>query len=133
MRLYGEAIYGTRPFVEFGQGPTVLKRDPEDEWNEYGKIKAGLYNLNADDVRYTKKNNYVYAIQLGWPGPEQEILLEAFANKAKHLEVKSITVLGSKEIVKWKRIREGLLLTSPGVKPVEGDAAIVYKIEIIRS
>ncbi|MFC0537620.1 alpha-L-fucosidase [Pelagicoccus mobilis] len=130
LQLYGEAIYSTRPFVAFGQGPTTLKRDPEDEWNNYGKIKAGLYDLNSADIRYTRKADTVYAIQLGWPGPAENILLEVFADEAKELEVKSVEVLGSEETIKWKRVRGGLKLTSPKLEPAEGDAAIVYKIEV---
>ncbi|WP_419194074.1 alpha-L-fucosidase [Novipirellula herctigrandis] len=129
LKLYGEAIYDTRPFVEFGQGPTELKRRPEDEWNAYGHIKAGLNNLNAQDVRYTRNGKTVYAIQLGWPGANQEIALKTFAGKAKDMEIKAVTVLGSKEIIEWKKTNEGLLVTSPSQKPAEADAALVYKIE----
>lgn len=125
---YGEAIYKTRPFVEFGQGPTKLKRNPEDEWNDYGAIKAGLQDLNAQDIRYTKKGDVVYAIQLGWPGSNKEITLKAFAGKAKDLKIKSIKVLGCHEGVKWGRTNEGLVVTSPKKTPKYGEAAIVYKI-----
>ncbi|WP_343329618.1 alpha-L-fucosidase [Polaribacter staleyi] len=128
--LYGEAIYKTRPFVEFGQGPTILKRNPEDEWNAYGAIKEGLNNLNAKDVRYTKKGKYVYAIQLGWPGAKQEITLKSFAGKAKDLKIKSIKVLGSKERITWKKTNAGLLVVSPKKMPEYGEAAIVYKITL---
>ncbi|TXG38389.1 hypothetical protein FUA22_00470 [Seonamhaeicola maritimus] len=130
LQLYGEGVYSTRPFVEFGQGPTELKRNPEDEWNDYGAIKAGLYDLNAKDIRYTKKDKNVYAIQLGWPGSKKEIALETFAGKAKDLKIKSISVLGSKERIKWKKTADGLVVTSPKKKPAKGDAAIVYRIKL---
>ncbi len=130
LQLYGEAIYNTRPFVEYGQGPTKLTRNPEDEWNAYGAIKEGLYNLNAKDVRYTKKENAIYAIQLGWPGSKQDITLETFAGKAKGMKVKSIDVMGSKERIKWAMTDKGLKVTSPSKKPAEGDAAIVYRITL---
>lgn len=130
LKRYGEAIYNTKPFVEFGQGTTKLKRNPEDDWNEYGAIKAGLNDLNAQDIRYTKKDNNVYAIQLGWPGSKKETILTSFSNKAKDLKIKSVTVLGSKEKIQWKKEANGLKVTSPNAKPAEGDAAIVYKIEL---
>ncbi|AWG22765.1 hypothetical protein FFWV33_15135 [Flavobacterium faecale] len=130
LKLYGEAIYKTRPFVEFGQGPTKLKRNPNDDWNAYGSIKEGLQNLNAKDIRYTKIGNTVYAIQLGWPGASNAITLETFAGKAKDLNIKSVSVLGSKEKINWKKTAQGLEVTSPKNKPAEGDAAIVYKINL---
>jgi len=129
LKLYGEAIYSTRPFVEFGHGPTKLKRQPEDEWNTYGYIKAGLHNLNSKDVRYTRNGKTVYAIQLGWPGANQEVALKTFAGKANGLKIKAVTVLGSEEKIIWKKSEEGLVVTSPNQKPAEADAALVYKIE----
>ncbi|MDW7692184.1 alpha-L-fucosidase [Flammeovirgaceae bacterium SG7u.111] len=130
MQLYGEAIYSTRPFVAFGEGTTKLVRDPADAWNEYGAIKKGLDKLNAADVRFTQNGKTVYAIQLGWPGESKETMLSTFAGKAKDLKVKSVTVLGSKERVKWKKTAEGLKVTSPKNKPAEADAALVYKITL---
>ncbi|GAA4237925.1 alpha-L-fucosidase [Postechiella marina] len=130
LKLYGEAIYNTRPFVEFGQGPTELKRNPNDDWNAYGSIKAGLNDLNAQDIRYTKKEKTVYAIQLGWPGAKQDVILKTFAGKAKGMQIKSVSVLGSKERIKWSISKTGLKVTSPKKKPAEGDAAIVYKIKL---
>lgn len=130
LKLYGEAIYNTRPFVEFGQGPTKLVRNPNDDWNAYGSIKAGLNDLNNQDVRYTQKGKNVYAIQLGWPGAKQDVILETFATKAKEMSVKSVKVLGSKERIKWSMTKKGLKVRSPKNKPAEGDAAIVYKITL---
>jgi alpha-L-fucosidase len=130
MKLYGEAIYDTRPFVAFGEGETKLVRDADDAWNEYGAIKKGIWSLNEKDVRFTQKENLVYAIQLGWPGPQKEMVLSTFANKAKDINIKKITVLGSNEKIKWKRTDQGLIVSSPKIKPAEADAALVYKFEL---
>lgn len=130
MKLYGEAIYKTRPFVAYGEGTTELKRDPKDAWNEYGAIKKGLNKLNAADVRYTRNGNTVYAIQLGWAGAKQERILTTFADKAKDFKIKSVSVLGSKERIKWKKTKDGLKVTSPKQKPAEAEAALVYKITL---
>jgi len=130
LKLYGEAIYNTRPFVAYGQGPTEMKRNPEDEWNAYGAIKAGLYDLNSKDIRYTKNNKTVYAIQLGWPSENKQTVLTAFANKAKDMNVKSVSVLGSRQKIKWEKTEEGLTVTSPRKMPAEAEAALVYKITL---
>ncbi|WP_430934614.1 alpha-L-fucosidase [Saccharicrinis sp. 156] len=130
MKLYGEAIYNTRPFVVFGEGTTELKRDPKDAWNEYGAIKKGLNNLNAADIRYTQKGKTVYAIQLGWNTKTPERTLSTFADEAKNIQIKSIKVLGSSERIKWKRTKAGLNVQQPKKKPAEADAALVYKITL---
>ncbi|WP_247004389.1 alpha-L-fucosidase [Halosolutus gelatinilyticus] len=67
----GEAIYETRPWDAFGEGPTRLEEGGEFvEDVEYG----------PEDVRYTraKDGNAVYAIVMGWPGGG-ELALEGMA------------------------------------------------------
>jgi len=130
MNLYGESLYKTRPFLSYGEGSTVLKRDPKDAWNAYGAIKKGLNNLNSSDIRYTQKGKTVYAIQLGWNEKQPSRTLSVFANKAKNLKIKSVSVLGSKEKVKWKKSSKGLFVTQPKNKPAEADKALVYKITL---
>ena len=130
MKLYGEAIYSTRPFISFGEGTTQLKRDPADAWNEYGAIKQGLNKLNAEDVRYTQKGKIVYAIQLGWNENNATRVLKVFSEKGKHLKIENVTVLGSNERIQWKKTSKGLVVKQPTKKPAEADAALVYKITL---
>jgi alpha-L-fucosidase len=59
----GEAIYNTRPWNVFGQGPTRLAK---------GGSFVGKLDYTADDIRFarSKDNKTLYAICLGWPeGP----------------------------------------------------------------
>lgn len=129
MKLYGEAIYNTRPFITYGQGVTVLKRDKNDAWNAYGAIKKGLDNLNSKDIRYTKNGKTIYALQLGWDDKDGKRTLSVFTKKNK-LKIKSISVLGSSEKIKWKQTDLGLTVNQPINKPKEADAALVYKIRL---
>ncbi len=130
MQRYGEAIYHTRPFLSFGQGPTQLVRDRKDNWNEYGAIKKGLGQLSYKDIRYTCKGNKVYAIQLGWPKTREPLILTVFARQAKDLVVTSVSALSCNEIIQWQRTDRGLSIKRPATKPVRAEAALVYKIEI---
>lgn len=130
MKLYGESIYNTKPFLEYGEGPTKLTRDPSDLWNEYGEIKKGLDKLNCEDIRYTSKDNILYAIQLGWNSKKRTRILNVFANKAKHLKIKKVSVLGSSEKIYWKIKATGLAIKQPLKMPKEAESALVYKIEL---
>jgi alpha-L-fucosidase len=118
---YGESIYGTRPFVEFGEGPTRLKTG-----GEYARQQL---QYEAEDVRFTTKGNFVYAIVLGWPGGNHEMVLKTFSleSRKKILKVKSVVMLGSVEKIAWSLRDDGLVVTSPSSPPDE--MAIVYKIE----
>jgi alpha-L-fucosidase len=65
MRVNGEAIYGTRPWRNFGEGPT---RPPVGMLNE-GEAKP----FTAEDVRYTRKGDALYAFFLDWPATTARI------------------------------------------------------------
>lgn len=57
----GEAIYNTRPWKIYGEGPTQL---------ESGGHFLGKVTYTAEDLRYTrsKDGKTVYVIAMGWPG-----------------------------------------------------------------
>lgn len=64
---HGDAIYGTRPWEAFGEGPTRL-----EEGGEF----TGQIEYTPEDVRYTrsKDGQSVYTIVMGWPETETLVL-----------------------------------------------------------
>ncbi|PWJ57973.1 alpha-L-fucosidase-like protein [Dyadobacter jejuensis] len=130
LKKYGEAVYGTRPFVSFGEGPTRLTVDTSDEWNEYGAVKKGLDLLNFKDIRYTQKGRVIYCTQLGWNDQVTSILLTTFGDKAKKFKVQKVSMLGSSEKITWTRQADGLKINLPKKKPELGEMATVFKIEV---
>jgi len=116
---YGEAIYATRPWVVYGEGPTRLE-------------KAGHFlpqvKYTAQDIRYTTKGDTIYAIVLGWPGENKQLLLRSFAKDKlkKNLNISNITVLGTSESVKYSLHNNGLQIITPAIKV--DDMATVFKI-----
>jgi len=105
LRVNGEAIYGTRPFTVYGEGPTH---------NEGG---AG-FSENKDkpytgqDVRYTTKGDALYAIFLG--RPERTVTLSSVNPlKLPSGRIHSINVLGSGEKVAWHSEGNGITLNIP--------------------
>jgi len=121
LHKYGQAIYGTRPFIVFGEGPTRLKKS--------GAFAREKLNYKPEDIRYTTKGDTVYAIQLGWPGGGRETLLKSFSKEYRtdKLRIKSVAMLGSDEKIAWSLRDDGLVVTSPLSAP--DDIAVVYKIE----
>ena len=61
----GEAIFGTRPWRSFGEGPT---HPPSGMLNE-DQAKP----FTAEDVRFTRKKGTLYVILLDWPKGETSI------------------------------------------------------------
>ncbi len=61
LRIHGEAIYGTRPWMVFGEGPTIT------EQGHLADLK--FKGFDARDIRFTcsKDRKRLYVILLGWP------------------------------------------------------------------
>jgi len=85
LRVNGEAIYCTRPWLTFGEGPTRLGKGG-------GFVRAVAYTWR--DVRYTrsKDGKVVYAIVLGWPEADRLVLR---AVKVERAEGGRVSLVGS--------------------------------------
>ncbi len=120
MKINSEAIYDTRPWVTYGEGPT---KEPEGGFKDNKKFLALKYS--EKDVRYTrsKDGKTVYAIRLGAPKPGESITLESFSS---HYKVKSVSLLSNGKAIKWKQSDAGLTIAASNSKA--DTAAIVYKI-----
>jgi len=128
LKINGEAIYGTRPWTIAAEGPTSLDFDAT-----YGN-EAELEYV-AEDIRFTVKNNNLYAISLDWPKDKltiHSVTTNIFPNEdfvgIYPSEIKSITMLGDDEELKWKVSENGLVINVPKEKPC--GYAYVFKIEL---
>jgi len=119
---YGEAIYETRPFVEYGEGPTQMQKG-----GGFSKMKG---SYGPQDIRYTRKGNTVYALILGWPGANTAITMKMFGQGglAQDIKVTKMSMLGTRERIKWQRQTDGLVVYTPNKKVDE--MAIVFKLKI---
>lgn len=121
LKTNGEAIYGSSTWEIFGEGPTKQE-------------KSGMFldklMYTAQDIRYTKKENIVYAIVLGWPGDNVEMVLEAFskASLSKRPRIKSVEILGSDEKLTYALEDNGLHLKTPNTKV--DVKAFTFRIEL---
>lgn len=115
----GGAIYGSSTWNVFGEGPTKQE-------------KSGMFLdklvYTAQDIRYTKKGDDVYAIVLGWPGDNVEMVLEAFSKEAltDRPKIKSVSILGSDEKIVFSLDDSGLHLKTPS--SIVDDKAFVFKV-----
>ena len=73
LRVNGEAIYGTRPWTQFGEGPTKIVEGP------FADTKRKPFT--SQDVRFTTKGPLLYATVLDWPADEQ-VLIKSLAKSA---------------------------------------------------
>jgi alpha-L-fucosidase len=101
---YGEAIFKSRPWRSFGEGPT----GPPPA-GAFGEDKAK--NLTARDVRFTAKDGALYAIFMEWPDGESAIA--SLGTRALgDAVVERVEILGGPTL-EFRRDAEALRLTLP--------------------
>jgi alpha-L-fucosidase len=118
LAVNGEAIYGTRPFKVFGEGPTQVIG------GSFGDTKRQVFT--GQDIRFTTKGETLYAIALAWPG--EQITIKSLAKSSPLVggKVKDVRLLGNRGRLEWLRNEAGLTIELPAQKPCEH--AFVLKI-----
>lgn len=123
LEKYGEAIYGTRPWYTFGEGPTKQPVGGMEHRAEFDKVE---YTYN--DFRFTTKGNSVYILVLGEPQPGTALKINAFA-KSKlpgKKRISKVSMLGTSAQVNWAHTDDGLQLSVPNT---EYNISTVYKVD----
>jgi alpha-L-fucosidase len=120
MHINSEAIYATRPWKSFGEGPAIESAAPlsAQGFNE-GKGKP----FTAEDIRFTTKGKILYAILLGWPGNKNLLIKSVGEGTGK---VHRVSLLGSNASIAFEQSANGLRVTLPDQPPCKD--AFVLKI-----
>lgn len=113
LKINGEAIYGTRPWTKFGEGPTQIVA------GSFADVKRAAFT--SEDFRFTTKGNTLYAIALAWP-TNGRFVVKSLAGQ----NVKSVELLGCQDPLRWKQTNEGLVVTLADKAPCE--FAVTLKI-----
>ena len=117
LKVNGEAIYGSRPWDTYGEGPTVV---------QYGGMKEPRRPFTPQDTRFTTKGNVLYAIVTGWGWPDDELVIKSL-NSTKRLpfeKISTISVLGGGQLLKWSRDDTALRIQAPPQRPCEHAAVM---------
>ena len=122
MGVNSEAIYGTRPWKVFGEGPATAGMELTDQGFNEGRAKP----LTAEDVRFTVgRDGSLYVIVMGWP--DKPILVKSLGLQESEVKIGRIKLIGSEETVRWSQSSEALSIEPPKEK-LKSDLAIVYKV-----
>jgi alpha-L-fucosidase len=122
LKINGEAIYETRPWTVYGEGPNKV---------ESGSFKGASINaLSSKDIRFTrnKANNVIYAIFLGWPTGDATIAALGTASQTNPGKVLNVTLVGSDAKVKWTQGAEALHIELPRQSWAANDYGAAIKI-----
>jgi alpha-L-fucosidase len=118
LKLNGEAIFGTRPWKIFGEGPTEVSE------GSFTDTKRSVFT--GADIRFTTKGDKLYAIALAWPG--RQMVVRSLSLGAGNLEhqVASVRLLGHDGPLTWMQTAEALVIDLPAQRPC--DHAFVVEI-----
>jgi alpha-L-fucosidase len=116
LKANGEAIYGSKPWRVFGEGPT------EVVGGTFQDTKTKPYT--AEDFRFTTGNGKLYAIELGWPAKGEATVRSIQPGDT----VTRVELLADGSDVPFTQDAGGLHLRLPS-HPVGSDA-YVYRITL---
>jgi alpha-L-fucosidase len=118
LMVNGEAIYGTTPWVVAEEGPTVMRSS-----GAFSEMEDSEYLPR--DIRFTMKNDVIYAVCLGEIG--DEVVINSIVQRLYPGEIKNISLLGSGKTLRWESKGSGLFIQTGGIP--HDKTANVLKIE----
>ncbi len=118
LQTNGEAIYGSRPWLLYGEGPTTVKSHA---------LYTDQQQFTAEDIRFTTHNGALYAIALGWPSGG-ELRIHTLWQGTPYLDgpICSVQLLGSASTLAAEQRSDGLYIQLPAKAPDE--PAYVFRI-----
>lgn len=110
MKVNGEAIYSTRPWNVFGEGPIA---DSDIKLNAQGFNEGAYTKATSEEIRFTQTPKNLYAISLAWP-EDGVVTVKSLAKDSKLYgkKIKSVELLGYGK-VKFTRNADGLKVILP--------------------
>ena len=107
LALNGEAVYDTRPWVVYGEGPTEVNQGHHSE----KKNK----DAGHEDIHFTMKGDQLYATALGWPD-DGVFTVETLRRGSPELErsIRSVELISGSNRVEWKQTSECLRIEVGG-------------------
>ncbi len=120
LKINGDAIYGTRAWKIYGEGPT--------------KVTEGAFHdtdtqpYTAEDFRFTKKGDVLYAIELAWPSNREAVIRSLGSAAGDHPKIATVALLGSDAKLAFDQRDDGLHIHLPEQNP--GKYAYSFRIQL---
>jgi alpha-L-fucosidase len=144
MDVNGEAIYNTRPWTKYGEGPvadaaaaamvkirasgTFEGRLNKDNQSGPGVSGGGISRngYTPKDIRFNAHGDTLYAMVMNWPEDAPVTITSLATSQPVKGKVKKVELLGHPGNLKFTQDAEGLKVTFPPEKPCD----FVYSLKI---
>ena len=127
MDVNGEAIFATRPWTAYGEGPSTIEAHEGGQFGGARDVRSKPYT--PADVRFTTNEGALYAIVMERPTAGQPVVLTSLATTSVRLagrKVTSVSLLGSPTPLTWTQDESGLQVKLPDTLP--GEYTLALKI-----
>lgn len=123
LKINGEAIYASRPWIIHGEGPNLHSPLRIDEKRDEEPVR-----FTTQDIRFTVKGEVLYLFVLGWPAKEivpESLQVRSMGSKSK------ITLLGRSDQLDYK-IFPGrrLHIYFPDLQPEDRPCRFAYVLKL---
>ncbi|MEP6748226.1 MAG: alpha-L-fucosidase [Bacteroidota bacterium] len=109
----GEGIYGTRPWKIYGEGPST---STAQEKGRFGGLKD-VRSYGPDDIRFTMKDNILYAFCMNRPSGNARITSLGKQSKLDERNISAVALVGTAAKLKWKQDNDALIIELPTQLP----------------
>jgi len=127
LKVNGEAIYATRPWKIYGEGPSTVAAE-KGQFD--GQTDMQKKPFTTEDIRFTqsKDGKTLYTIVLAFPA-DGKVTIKSLASNSPQWpgEIGNVRLLGVSGKLQFTRDEKGLHLMLPGQKP--GEIAFALKIK----
>ena len=121
LKVNGEAVYNTRPWVVYGEGETYVP-----DGKNSNDAEKNRKDFNSSDIRYTTNGDTLYATVLAWPGDNAKVTMRQINTKNYPQQVKHVSLVGVDGELTFKQTDNSLVVTLPAGAPTKH--AVVLKI-----
>jgi alpha-L-fucosidase len=146
LEVNGEAIYNTRPWIKYGEGPAadaaaatmVTARAAGfagriNGQNQGGPLVGGgglpRTGYKPEDIRFTTKGDALYAFILAWPA-SRAVMIKSLASNSPQVagrKAAEVSLLGYGGNLEWSQTADGLSVKLPEKAP--GEHAVTLRIK----
>jgi len=117
LNINGEAIYGTRPWKIFGEGPSKIKE---------GSFTDNEIVFTPQDIRFTMKDENLYVIVMK---QLHNNIIKVNSLAKGNVKVNSVTLLRDNRTTKWTQDKQGLTVQIDN-QQISSEYPIVLKLSI---
>ena len=135
LKVNGEAIYFTRPWIKFGEGPvaeacaaSMVKLRAAGNFagrlngqnmggNGVGGGGVSRSGYKPQDIRFTRHGDTLYAIVMAWPGEQPVTITSLASGLPVHGKVEKVELLGHDGDLAFSQDAAGLQVKFPADKP----------------